>query len=199
MRTCYLIETRFAPFVEVEKVDAEELYVEDSIYSNPTTCCVFPARYRSLNTMGALPLYGRSSIGLEKRIPVKKVESPFFYREEVLEKMNVSTLFGIGMIKREPSNLFLFFLQKEEDQYFEVILPVAWAFSSRFNKKLFVYQTDSVYDLSMSDCTELKEINIEISKEISKIYDLRLIDVDTVQLQFRRKGCFDTQTFTYSF
>ena len=86
MRTCYLIETRFAPFVEVEKVDAEELYVEDSIYSNPTTCCVFPARYRSLNTMGALPLYGRSSIGLEKRIPVKKVESPFFYREEVLEK-----------------------------------------------------------------------------------------------------------------
>ena len=109
--------------------------------------------------------------------------------------MNVSTLLGIGIIKREPSNLFLFFLQKEEDQYFEVILPVAWAFSSRFNKKLFVYQTDSVYDLSMSDCTELKEINIEISK----ISDLRLIDVDTVQLQFRRKGCFDTQTFTYSF
>lgn len=195
MRTCYLIETRFAPFVEVEKVDAEELYVEDSIYSNPTTCCVFPARYRSLNTMGALPLYGRSSIGLEKRIPVKKVESPFFYREEVLEKMNVSTLLGIGIIKREPSNLFLFFFQKEEDQYFEVILPVEWAFSSRFNEKLFVYQTDSVYDLSMSDCTELKEDNIEIAK----MNDLRLLDVDTIQLQFRRKGGFDTQTFTYSF
>ena len=96
MRTCYLIETRFAPFVEVEKVDAEELYVEDSIYSNPTTCCVFPARYRSLKYNGSLTFVWKVFDWVRKTNSVKKVESPFFYREEVLEKMNVSTLLGIG-------------------------------------------------------------------------------------------------------
>lgn len=105
-----------------------------------------------------------------------EVESPFVTIEEIREKTNGATFLGFGHSTIDPSlqeNLFYLFFQGK-DSFFEIVFAECWNKTLDENSIYFLYETDSIHDLSMGEVDVFKPAQIEnISKfPINQVYSI---------------------------
>ena len=129
-------------------------------------CIQFPKNYQTpLRDQLSVEFMSYWKITSYHELP--EVESPFVTIEEIREKTNGATFLGFGHSTIDPSlqeNLFYLFFQGK-DSFFEIVFAECWNKTLDENSIYFLYETDSIHDLSMGEVDVFKPAQIEnISK-----------------------------------